>query len=46
MPNPKRPKIQEVTIRTAGGNVHLKEPMKASEQVRLFKKAARKLRGK
>lgn len=46
MPNPKRPKVQQEAIRTAGGNVHLKEPMKASEQVRLFKKAARRLRGK
>jgi len=46
MPNPKRPIIQQEAIRTAGGNVHLKDPMKASEQVRLFKKATRKLRGK
>jgi len=46
MPNPKRPMIQQEAIRTAGGNPHLREPMKASEQVRILKKAARKLRGK
>jgi len=46
MPNPKRAIIQEVMIRAPGGNIHLREPMKATEQVRLFKKAARKLRGK
>ena len=45
MPNPKRPKIQEEAIRTSGGNVHLKNPNKPSEQVRIMKKVTRKLRG-
>jgi hypothetical protein len=35
MPNPKRPIIQQKAIRRTGGNVYLKDSMKASEQVRL-----------
>jgi hypothetical protein len=45
MPNAKRPKIQEETIRTGGGNIHLREPNKPSEQVRITKKVSHKLRG-
>jgi hypothetical protein len=45
MPNPKRPKIQQEAIRTCGGNPHLREPNKPSEQVRITKKVSRKLRG-
>lgn len=45
MPNPKRPKIQDVTIKADGGNIHLRNPNKPSEQVRIMKKVSRKLRG-
>jgi len=44
MPNPRRPLIQDEAIRTSGGNVHLKKPMKASEQQRIAEKISRKLR--
>jgi len=46
MPNPKRPRIQEEAIKGAGGNIHLRQPMKAKEQIRLFKKGAKFLRQK
>ena len=46
MPNPKRRIIEEEAIRTAGGNIHLRDPNKPSEQVRIMKKALRKLRGR
>lgn len=43
MPNPKRTKIEETAIKAGGGNIHLKQPMKASEQVRITKKVSRRL---
>ena len=43
MPNPKRLKIQEVAIKADGGNIHLKRPGKASEQVRIANKVSRRL---
>jgi len=45
MPNPKRPRIQEEAIRSLGGNLHLKEPMKPSEQIRMQKNIKRRLKG-
>lgn len=44
MPNPNRPPIQNEVIRTTGGNVHLRQPMKASEQKRIADKISKKLR--
>ena len=38
MPNPKRTRREEESIRTVGGNVHLKNPMSAKEQIRMQKK--------
>jgi len=45
MPNPKRPRIQEEAIKSLGGNIHLKKPMKASEQIRMQKNINRRLKG-
>ena len=45
MPNPKRPIVQQIVIKEGGGNIHLIDPNKPSEQVRISQKAARKLRG-
>jgi hypothetical protein len=45
MPNPKRPPIQREVIKHLGGNIHLKNPNKPSEQLRISQKVARKLGG-
>jgi len=45
MPNPKRSRIQEEAIRNLGGNIHLRDPNKHSEQIRMQKNIKRRLKG-